>query len=150
MTGIKYTDLRIDKVQLNDTSQSNVMTGIQYTDLPIDKVRQVAAAHIDTSSAQTDDDEDEEASTSDQADPMSHLQQPMDGLHLYVCCHGSRDSRCGKIGNRLAHRLDRLIQQRQLQEQVQVFKCSHVGGHKVLSSSSSSVELVSVADAGQT
>ena len=108
------------------------MTGIQYTDLPIDKVRQVTAAHIDTSSAQTDDNEDDEASTSDQADPMAHLQQPMDGLHLYVCCHGSRDSRCGKIGNRLAHRLDKLIQQRQLQEQVQVFKCSHVGGHKVL------------------
>ncbi len=104
-------------------------TGVQYTDLPIDKIRQVTAAYMDTSSPEGDS--EDEAISSSPSDPCEDLQQPLEGLHLYVCCHGSRDTRCGKVGNSLVHALDKLIQRRQLEGMVQVFKCSHVGGHKV-------------------
>ena len=105
-------------------------TGVQYLDLPIDKVRQVTAAHMDTSSPD-DDGDDGEAQNSLQLEAVQHLQQPLNGLHLYVCCHGSRDTRCGKLGRKLVNTLDSLIQKQQLQSMVQVLKCSHVGGHKV-------------------
>lgn len=94
-------------------------------------VRQVTAAHMDLTSSDEDLDDTVEVSNSSQLEAVQHLQQPLDGLHLYVCCHGSRDTRCGKFGNSLVRKLDNLIQQQQLQETVQVFKCSHVGGHKV-------------------
>ena len=103
---------------------------MQYLDLPINMVRQVTAAHMDLTSDE-DLDDTVEVSNSSQLEAVQHLQQPLDGLHLYVCCHGSRDTRCGKLGNSLVRKLDNLIQQQQLQETVQVFKCSHVGGHKV-------------------
>ncbi len=48
------------------------------------------------------------------------------------CCHGSRDLRCGVIGDKLIQRLQTLIQEREWQENVKVFRCSHVGGHKVM------------------
>ena len=105
-------------------------TGVQYLDLPINKVRQVTAAHMDTSSPDDDNDEGE-AANSLQLEAVQHLQQPLNGLHLYVCCHGSRDTRCGKLGRKLVNTLDSLIQKQQLQSMVQVLKCSHVGGHKV-------------------
>ncbi|DBB06665.1 TPA: hypothetical protein ACH3X1_012176 [Trebouxia sp. C0004] len=104
-------------------------TGVQYLNLPINKVRQVTAAHMDTSSPDADGD-DGEAENSLQLEAVQHLQQPVNGLHLYVCCHGSRDTRCGKLGRDLVNTLDSLIQKQQLQSLVQVFKCSHVGGHK--------------------
>ena len=114
----------------DNVQKSNMLciAGIQYTNLPIDKIRHVMSSH-----AQEDDydDEDDEPTTANQAESLQHLQQPINGIHLYVCCHGSRDTRCGNIGNRLARALDRLVQERQMQGNVQVFKCSHVGGHKV-------------------
>lgn len=103
--------------------------GVQYLDLPINKVRQVTAAHMDTS-LPDDDGDDGEAENSLQLEAVQHLQQPLNGLHLYVCCHGSRDTRCGKLGRGLVNTLDSLIQKQQLQSVVQVLKCSHVGGHK--------------------
>ena len=48
------------------------------------------------------------------------------------CTHGSRDCRCGTIGAKLVERLDSLVAERGLQGSVGVFRCSHVGGHKVL------------------
>ena len=115
--------------QVKPFSNHVACLGVQYVNLPIDKVRQVTAAHMDTTSTQ--DDPDDEASSSSLSDPLLHLQQPLEGLHMYVCCHGSRDSRCGKLGNSLVRTLNRLIERRQLQGMIQVFKCSHVGGHKV-------------------
>jgi hypothetical protein len=51
-------------------------------------------------------------------------------LHLFVCCHGSRDRRCGKRGAPLAARLHELIEERGLADKIEVFQSSHVGGHK--------------------
>ena len=48
------------------------------------------------------------------------------------CCHGNRDLRCGVIGDKLIQRLQTLIQEREWQENLKVFRCSHVGGHKVM------------------
>ncbi|BDA40694.1 probable altered inheritance of mitochondria protein 32 [Coccomyxa sp. Obi] len=51
-------------------------------------------------------------------------------LGIFVCCHGNRDTRCGVIGERLVQKLQVLIKEREWQENVRVFRCSHVGGHK--------------------
>lgn len=106
-------------------------TGVEYIDLPINKVRQVTLAHMDVSSPDDDSSKHYEADSPAQADSLLELQQPLQGVQLYVCCHGSRDTRCGILGNSLVTALDKLIKQNQLQNMLQVFKCSHVGGHKV-------------------
>lgn len=59
------------------------------------------------------------------------VQGELKGLHLFVCAHGSRDARCGAIGNALVTRLSELVWQQQLDGQVHIHRCSHVGGHKV-------------------
>ena len=104
-------------------------TGVEYTNLPIDKVRQVTLAHMHSSSMAEGSDND--LDTPSQVDPLLDLQRPLEGVQLYVCCHGSRDTRCGKLGNSLVAVLEELVQQHQLQNLMQVYKCSHVGGHKV-------------------
>lgn len=50
------------------------------------------------------------------------------------CTHGSRDCRCGTIGDKLVRRLDSLIAERDLEASIAVFRCSHIGGHKVRAS----------------
>jgi len=57
--------------------------------------------------------------------------QELQGLHLFVCCHGARDGRCGHCGPPLARRLRTLVRERGLTEHLHVYECSHVGGHKV-------------------
>lgn len=47
------------------------------------------------------------------------------------CCHGSRDTRCGVIGPALALRLEQLVEERGWRDAINVFTCSHIGGHKV-------------------
>ena len=86
---------------------------------------------MDTTSAAHDSNDSEEDSSPAKPDPLLDLQRPLEGLQLYVCCHGSRDTRCGKLGNALVTALDTMVRQNQLQNMVQVFKCSHIGGHKV-------------------
>ena len=110
---------------------SRCNTGVEYTNLPIDKVRQVTLAHMHSSSTAEGSDNDDGLDTPPQADPLVDLQRPLEGVQLYVCCHGSRDTRCGKLGNSLVGFLEALIQQHQLHNLMQVYKCSHVGGHKV-------------------
>ena len=52
-------------------------------------------------------------------------------IYLFVCCHGSRDERCGRIGPAVCRALERRIEQLGLQSRVLVRVCSHIGGHKV-------------------
>ncbi len=48
------------------------------------------------------------------------------------CCHGSRDARCGALGEPLAARLAAAARELGLSEAaVRVLRCSHIGGHKV-------------------
>lgn len=63
--------------------------------------------------------------------PLPFLQEEVGEAHIFVCCHGARDARCGALGPPLASRLLVLVRQRGLQDRVKVYKTSHVGGHKV-------------------
>jgi len=58
-------------------------------------------------------------------------------VHIYVCCHAERDVRCGVIGELLISRLRKYIASPPVDlveilqgKEVEVFGCSHVGGHK--------------------
>uniref|UniRef100_A0A452YTV6 Sucraseferredoxin-like protein n=1 Tax=Aegilops tauschii subsp. strangulata TaxID=200361 RepID=A0A452YTV6_AEGTS len=52
------------------------------------------------------------------------------GSYVFVCCHGSRDKRCGVCGPALITRFKEEIEGQGLDGQVAVSACSHVGGHK--------------------
>ena len=108
------------------------MPGVQYLNLPIEQVGQVTSAHISQDAVSPEDGSAEQLDASLKLDKeLLQLQQPIDGVQLLICCHGSRDTRCGTIGNELVTQLDELIHRKQLQDKVEVLKCSHVGGHKV-------------------
>jgi len=71
--------------------------------------------------------------------PYQHLAPPPDGriageplnedTHLFVCAHESRDAKCGDIGRVLADKLQSCLSD-DLKEEVRVYRCSHLGGHK--------------------
>ncbi|KAI5075599.1 hypothetical protein GOP47_0009675 [Adiantum capillus-veneris] len=56
--------------------------------------------------------------------------EQLDGYHIFVCAHGSRDMRCGVCGPALIQRFEKEIGFRGLDSTVHVRACSHVGGHK--------------------
>ncbi|KAK4282331.1 hypothetical protein QN277_013722 [Acacia crassicarpa] len=58
------------------------------------------------------------------------VQEEIAGSHVFVCAHGSRDVRCGVCGPVLIEKFNREIELRGLKDQVFVWACSHVGGHK--------------------
>ena len=49
---------------------------------------------------------------------------------IFVCTHGSRDTRCGVLGTALAQELLKSVKERGLQDVIEVFATSHIGGHK--------------------
>ncbi|CAI9784087.1 unnamed protein product [Fraxinus pennsylvanica] len=52
------------------------------------------------------------------------------GWYIFVCCHGTRDRRCGICGPSVISRFKDEIESRGLQGKVSVSPCSHIGGHK--------------------
>ncbi|CAL9773884.1 unnamed protein product [Musa acuminata subsp. burmannicoides] len=56
--------------------------------------------------------------------------EPLSGSYIFVCAHGSRDRRCGVCGPILIKGFKEEITSRDLQGQVFVSPCSHIGGHK--------------------
>ncbi|KAK1270933.1 hypothetical protein QJS04_geneDACA004433 [Acorus gramineus] len=56
--------------------------------------------------------------------------EKLTGCHVFVCCHGSRDVRCGVCGPELVQRLKEEIAAEGMADEVHVRACSHVGGHK--------------------
>lgn len=56
--------------------------------------------------------------------------EPLRGWYIFVCCHGSRDRRCGVCGPALVSKFGEEIELRGLQNKVSVSPCSHIGGHK--------------------
>ena len=52
------------------------------------------------------------------------------GSHVFVCAHASRDRRCGVCGPALIEKFEEEIEMRELNDQVFVSACSHIGGHK--------------------
>ncbi|XP_008463017.1 uncharacterized protein LOC103501260 [Cucumis melo] len=55
--------------------------------------------------------------------------EALKGSYVFVCCHGSRDRRCGVCGPTLVSRFRDEIKFLGLQN-VSVSPCSHIGGHK--------------------
>jgi hypothetical protein len=61
---------------------------------------------------------------------------PIESTHIYVCCHMTRDVRCGVIGKVLINQLREYLASPPEDisalkyENVEVYGCSHVGGHK--------------------
>ena len=58
------------------------------------------------------------------------VQDEITNSYIFVCAHGSRDARCGVCGPVLIEKLNEEIELRGLKDQVSVWACSHVGGHK--------------------
>lgn len=56
--------------------------------------------------------------------------EKLKGSYIFICCHGSRDRRCGVCGPPLVARFKEEVELRGLQGKVSVSPCSHVGGHK--------------------
>uniref|UniRef100_A0A3Q7FCH5 Reverse transcriptase zinc-binding domain-containing protein n=1 Tax=Solanum lycopersicum TaxID=4081 RepID=A0A3Q7FCH5_SOLLC len=56
--------------------------------------------------------------------------EALTGWYIFVCCHGSRDRRCGVCGPAIVSRLLEEIESNGLQGKVSVSPCSHIGGHK--------------------
>ncbi|XP_028772364.1 altered inheritance of mitochondria protein 32-like [Neltuma alba] len=54
----------------------------------------------------------------------------MAGSYVFVCSHASRDVRCGVCGPALIDKFNEEIELRGLKDQVFVWACSHLGGHK--------------------
>lgn len=52
------------------------------------------------------------------------------GWYIFVCCHSTRDKRCGICGPSVIIRFKVEIESRGLQGKVSVSPCSHIGGHK--------------------
>jgi len=50
--------------------------------------------------------------------------------YLFICGHKKRDKRCGVAGPMLAAEFQKVIKQKGLENDVQVFQTSHFGGHK--------------------
>ena len=66
------------------------------------------------------------------ANPLAVMQEDVsDQIYLFVCCHGSRDRRCGVIGPPLCAALEQHIAKVGLEGKAHVRMCSHIGGHKV-------------------
>lgn len=56
--------------------------------------------------------------------------EKLEGAHVFVCAHASRDMRCGVCGPALIEKFKDEISVRGFDEKVFVRACSHVGGHK--------------------
>ncbi|KAI8084355.1 Sucrase/ferredoxin-like-domain-containing protein [Gilbertella persicaria] len=69
----------------------------------------------------------------DPSQPLDTIQDWQDiqaDTVVFVCTHGRRDLRCGRIGPLIIDEFNRIIQQKGLQDKVQVWGTSHFGGHK--------------------
>lgn len=56
--------------------------------------------------------------------------EKLKGCYIFICCHGSRDRRCGVCGPPLVARFKEEVDLHGLQGKVSISPCSHVGGHK--------------------
>ncbi|KAL6768343.1 hypothetical protein ACKKBF_B38765 [Auxenochlorella protothecoides x Auxenochlorella symbiontica] len=95
--------------------------GLLYTSLPLPKLGQ-AAVHAVADDARA-------LPSLDRAVRMCQA-SPAPKLHLFVCCHGARDARCGARGPSLVAALRRAVHAAGLEESVAVAATSHIGGHE--------------------
>jgi len=63
------------------------------------------------------------------SDAVKHVS--VDGMHLVlVCTHGTRDKRCGRSGPQVLEKVQEIIDNKGLHDQIKVLGSSHIGGHK--------------------
>ncbi|GAA5826601.1 hypothetical protein JCM5353_008924 [Sporobolomyces roseus] len=62
--------------------------------------------------------------------PTSTSPAPQKQIDIYICTHGSRDCRCGELGEPLYQSILKEVRKRDLGERVKVRRISHIGGHK--------------------
>lgn len=68
--------------------------------------------------------------------PSNNTQKNNQRVDIYVCTHGSRDCRCGELGEPLYESILKEVGKRDLSsgggggERVRVRRVSHIGGHK--------------------
>jgi len=62
------------------------------------------------------------------ANQLSHEQ--LTGQHIFVCTHTERDVRCGECGPPLFERFQHEVASLGLDERVNLYRSSHVGGHR--------------------
>ncbi|KAK9827965.1 hypothetical protein WJX81_002585 [Elliptochloris bilobata] len=100
--------------------------GVEYRGLPVVAISDIVAAHVTEPTEEHPDFEPPELPPG-----AGQMQDHISGLCLFVCCHGSRDGRCGSLGEALARRLEAAAREAGLLgDPVRVFRCSHIGGHK--------------------
>ncbi|KAL3700455.1 hypothetical protein R1sor_018477 [Riccia sorocarpa] len=56
--------------------------------------------------------------------------EQLPGSYVFVCAHASRDARCGTCGPVLIQKIREEAAARELEGQIFVRPCSHIGGHK--------------------
>ncbi|KAL3643979.1 hypothetical protein CASFOL_011911 [Castilleja foliolosa] len=61
---------------------------------------------------------------------VSGVQEELTGSYVFVCAHNNRDRRCGVCGPILIEKFKEEIGSKDLNNQIFVAACSHVGGHK--------------------
>ena len=104
-----------------------VCSGVMYSKLPFSKIKHVVEQHV---AEPTDKNNNTYKAPPPDSTVEAH-QQEHEGISLFVCCHASRDERCGTLGPQLVEGLMEKVEQAGLAGKVHVYECSHVGGHKV-------------------
>ena len=92
---------------------------MKYDSVPVSQLQDIVGRHLTVHDAEPEDAVMDAAAT------------VLQGVQLFVCCHGTRDSRCGSIGPPLARRLQSVAGGAGWADTMDVFMCSHIGGHKV-------------------
>ncbi len=111
--------LHVVSIDEHASEHSRLIAGVKYECIPISKLPDVIDRHMTVHEAEPEDAALDKGMTA------------LEGVQLFVCCHGSRDSRCGSIGVPLARRLQTVADTVGLGDVLDVFTCSHIGGHKV-------------------
>ncbi len=89
-----------------------------YDSIPVSRLPDIVGRHLTVHEVEPED------------AALDAVATMLQGVQLFVCCHGSRDSRCGSLGPPLARRLQTVAGNIGA-DAVDVFMCSHIGGHKV-------------------
>jgi len=103
--------------------------GVEYQGLSDSQVRKAVQFHLQIPNTDA---------IENTAGPPPGLPEPFDlqdVMCIFVCCHGSRDRRCGvhgvELSKRLKQEVDKLVHNEDIQTgDIRVFQCSHIGGHK--------------------
>eukprot|EP01119_Soliformovum_irregulare_P011612 TRINITY_DN2929_c0_g1_i1.p2 TRINITY_DN2929_c0_g1~~TRINITY_DN2929_c0_g1_i1.p2 ORF type:complete len:278 (-),score=56.11 TRINITY_DN2929_c0_g1_i1:1126-1959(-) len=61
---------------------------------------------------------------------IPHAKVPEDLKFVLMCAHKKRDKRCGVTGPMMIEELEKVVQEKGVEDQYKLLWCSHIGGHK--------------------